>query len=81
MTLFSHSCEPCSGLDPCVYSPICSSETIQKPAAGRNSFYLIDNWRKTYGFFVASNPQRFGLIERCSSLYVVPSVKQTPGRA
>lgn len=47
---------------------------------GRNSFYLIDNWQKLHGIFVASDPRRFGLIDRCSNLHVLPLVKTKPGR-
>jgi hypothetical protein len=47
---------------------------------GRNSFYLIDNWQKLHGIFVASDPKRFGMVDRCSLMHVLPLVKTMPGR-
>lgn len=47
---------------------------------GRNSFYLIDNWQKIHGIIVALDPKRFGMIDRCSLMHVLPLVKTMPGR-
>lgn len=62
-----------------------TSNAFEGPASfryvdGRNSFYLIDNWRKMRGFFVASDSRRFSLVERSSSMHVVPLVQKMPGR-
>jgi hypothetical protein len=47
---------------------------------GRNSFYLIDNWQRIHGFFVASDYRRFSLLERSSGMHVIPLVQKMPGR-
>jgi hypothetical protein len=47
---------------------------------GRNSFYLIDHWRRIYGVVRIRNPSQFSLVDRADLRHITPLFRPNNGR-